>query len=85
MAKFELYLLTPDIERESYFIDLITSFQDQFSLYKKTKQQDSIEEYGFSHFDRDNNYSFNEKFSIHTNAQKELSFDMTSHKMINNQ
>lgn len=85
MAKFELYLLTPDIERESYFIDLITSFQDQFSLYKKTKQQDSIEEYGFSHFDRDNNYSFNEKFSIHANAQKELSFDMVSRKMINNQ
>ena len=80
MAKFKLFLLTPDIERETYFTDVISSFQGQFTQYNK---KTNIEQWSSSNVESEN-YSFNEKLSLHTNAQKELTFDMTANKMLNN-
>ena len=70
MTKFKLYLLTPNIDKHSYFLDLITSFSGQLSA------KDLLS--------RDLNFSFNEKVSFSSNSQKELSFDMTEHVMSNN-
>lgn len=81
MAKFKLYLLTPDLEQGSYFVDLISSFSGQFTTYNKKRE---IPNDDAQYVGEDVNYSSNENFSLHTNAQKELSFDLVSKLMINN-
>lgn len=84
MANFKLYLLTPDMESKSYFVDLITSYDGQLTHYQNKQDRTGflwdVEKYS----EQDNNFSFNEKFSVHKNAQKELTFDMAEKHMINN-
>lgn len=80
MAAFKLYLLTADVEKGSYFGDVISSFKGQLS--DNTLKTDV--EFWKSSLIESNNYSFNEKISIHQNAQKEFSFDMASKYLWNN-
>lgn len=86
MAKFKIYLLTPDIETNSFFSTLLTDFDGQFTKYNNNKLKTDMWEWKSTiHSEQNNNHTFNEKFSIHTNSQKELSFDMSARRMINNE
>lgn len=82
MAAFQLYLLTPNINSNRYYVDLISCFQDQTSSFRfkknhkvgNTANNDLILPTSF--FKEESNRSFNEKLSLGLNAQKTFSFDM---------
>lgn len=90
MAAFQLYLLTPNINSNRYYVDLISCFQDQTSSFRfkknhkigNTVNNDLILPTSF--FKEESNHSFNEKLSLGLNAQKTFSFDMPSRIMKNN-
>lgn len=90
MAAFQLYLLTPNINSNRYYVDLISCFQDQTSSFRfkknhkvgNTVNNDLILPTSF--FKEESNRSFNEKLSLGLNAQKTFSFDMPSCIMKNN-
>lgn len=85
MANFKLFLLTPDIEKEHYFIDTLSIFNGQFYAHNNNSAKDSFSRWEPDECnERDNNWTLNEKFTVHQNAQKELSFDMPTRIMINN-
>lgn len=73
MAKFKLKLLTSQFNTTgstiTYLEDTISEFQDQESVYKSNKFDIQNREYTYC-------YTFNEKFSLHKNGQKDLSFSM---------
>jgi hypothetical protein len=92
MAGFQLYLLTPNINSNRYYVDLISCFQDQTSSFR-LKKNHKIEKGNrinndftlpTSFFKEESNRSFNEKLSLGLNAQKTFSFDMPSRIMKNN-
>lgn len=86
MAKFKLFLLTPDIESNSFFSTPLTDFKGQMTNYQKNKEREDMWNWSSQeHSEQNNNRTFNETLSIHTNSQKQLSFDMSARVMINNE
>jgi hypothetical protein len=42
MAKFKLFLLTPDIESNSFFSTPLTDFKGQMTNYQKNKEREDM-------------------------------------------
>ena len=81
MAQFILKLLTPSIKNNlegfKYLETTISEFYNQIDEYQSNINNFSNRKHTFC-------YSFNEKLSIHKNAQKELSFSMTRYVWVDN-
>ena len=80
MAQFQLYLLTYTINDSGKRIVLktpISEFYNQEDVYLTNQNRFENKIHSFC-------YSFDEKLSIHTNSQKELTFSMVKNIWLDN-
>ena len=89
MAQFKIELLTPTVESmdvSNYFGRRTQFLQDTISEFYSQQEEYAYEGEGFnSTTNRTFCYTFNEKFSKHTNAQKDLSFSMLKNIWVENE
>ena len=96
MAKFRIRLITPNNDclydlnslnqQETFLSATITDFNDQEATYKNNQQAyEALSTSTEKTICHPHSYTYNEKFSLHTNGQKELSFNIDDKVFSNNE